>query len=130
MPEPTAPRITLDDINSAIDREYYFTAAQGVDGADIATMRGETPGGCTTLAPLNDDPDVSKTLLAPLQHLTFCVLVLKNGFTVTGESAPVSPANFDADVGKRVARENAVDKLWPLLGYELKQRLFAEGGAS
>ena len=55
--------------------------------------------------------------------MTFCVLVLKNGFTVTGESACVSRKNFNAEIGRRIARENAVAKVWPLMGYELKQRL-------
>jgi len=51
------------------------------------------------------------------------VLVLKNGFTVTGESACASPENFDAEIGRKVARANAVQKIWPLMGYELKSKL-------
>lgn len=58
-----------------------------------------------------------------LDLLTFCVLVLQNGFTVTGESACASPENFDAELGRKITRENAVNKLWPLMGYALKQRL-------
>jgi hypothetical protein len=63
---------------------------------------------------------------SPLALLTFCVLVLRNGFTVTGESACASPENFDAEIGRKIARQNAVQKLWPLMGYHLKQKL-AEG---
>jgi hypothetical protein len=55
--------------------------------------------------------------------LTFCVIILKNGFTVTGESACVSPESFDAEIGRKIARTNAVNKIWPLMGYVLKQRL-------
>ncbi len=55
--------------------------------------------------------------------LTICVLVLKNGFTVTGESACASPANFDAELGHKIARANAVAKIWPLMGYQLKTQL-------
>lgn len=55
--------------------------------------------------------------------LTFCVLVLRNGFTVTGESACASPENFNAEIGRRIAREAALRKVWPLLGYELRSRL-------
>lgn len=55
--------------------------------------------------------------------LTVCCLTLQNGFTVTGESACASPENFDAAVGVRVSFENAKQKIWPLLGYALKQRL-------
>ena len=58
--------------------------------------------------------------------LTVCVLTLQNGFTVTGESASVSPENFDRAIGERVARGNAVDKIWPLMGYALKQKLYEE----
>jgi len=52
------------------------------------------------------------------------VLTLRNGFTVTGESACASPENFDPEIGKRIARENAVQKVWPLMGYALKEQLF------
>ena len=58
-----------------------------------------------------------------LRLLTFCVLVLKSGFTVTGESACASPENFDAELGRKIARTNAVAKVWPLMGYALKERL-------
>jgi hypothetical protein len=61
-----------------------------------------------------------------LRLLTFCVLVLRNGFTVTGESACVSAENFDDAIGRKIARENAIAKVWPLMGYELKSKLFYE----
>lgn len=64
-------------------------------------------------------------VLPALGLLTFCVLVLKNGFTVTGESACASPENFDAEIGRKIARQNAVQKIWPLMGYALKERLGA-----
>ena len=51
------------------------------------------------------------------------MLVLRNGFTVTGESACASPANFNAEIGRKVARANAVQKVWPLMGYELRSKL-------
>ena len=50
-------------------------------------------------------------------------MVLQNGFTVSGESACASPENFDAEIGRNVARQNAVQKIWPLLGYQLKDTL-------
>lgn len=64
-------------------------------------------------------PEVAKSL----NLLTFCVLVLRNGFTVTGESACASPENFDPEIGQKVARQNAVAKIWPLMGYQLRERL-------
>ena len=56
--------------------------------------------------------------------LTVCVITLENGFTVTGESACASPQNFDKELGEKIAKENAVDKIWMLEGYLLKQKLF------
>ena len=56
-------------------------------------------------------------------QLTVCCLTLINGFTVTGESACASPENFDLEVGERVARANALNKIWPLLGFRLKDKL-------
>ena len=55
--------------------------------------------------------------------LTVCCLTLKNGYTVTGESAAASPENFDREIGQKIARNNARDKIWALEGYLLKQRL-------
>lgn len=95
----TAPRITPADIETSITSEHYFTAADGAH-----QVRGIYP-------------------LTPLELLTFCVLVLRNGFTVTGESACASPDNYDADIGRKVARQNAINKVWPLLGYELRTKL-------
>ena len=54
--------------------------------------------------------------------LTICILTLRNGYLVTGESACVSPENFDAEIGRQVARTNARDKVWLLEGYLLRER--------
>ena len=59
--------------------------------------------------------------------LTVCVLTLANGFTVTGESACASPANFNKEIGQKIAREQAREKIWQLEGYLLKQRLYEQG---
>lgn len=96
----TAPRVTPADIRANIAAEHYFTAADAVYAADCAHGVG-----------------------TPLHLLTFCVIVLKNGFTVTGESACASPENFDAEIGRTIAYENAVNKIWPLMGYALKEKL-------
>lgn len=57
--------------------------------------------------------------------LTLCVLKMQNGFFVVGESAPASPANFDADLGRKFAYENAIRQLWKLEGYALREKLAA-----
>ena len=56
--------------------------------------------------------------------LTVCVITLENDFTVTGESACASPKNFDKELGEKISKKNAVDKIWMLEGYLLKQKLF------
>jgi hypothetical protein len=55
---------------------------------------------------------------------TICNLTLANGYTVSGESASASPENFNAEIGRKIARENAREKIWALEGYLLKQRIF------
>lgn len=62
--------------------------------------------------------------------LTVCVLTLRNGFTVTGESACASPENFDAEIGRKISRENARQKIWALEGYLLRETLHSAGSAS
>ncbi|SFB21796.1 MULTISPECIES: Gp49 family protein [Delftia] len=103
----TAARVTPDDIQREIVGEHYFTAEQGARHPDAQNPLdfGDIPGN--------------------LGLLTFCVLRLRNGFTVTGESACASPENFDAEIGRRIARENAVQKIWPLLGFRLRDKLAA-----
>lgn len=59
----------------------------------------------------------------PGSQLTVCCLTLRNGYTVTGESACVSPENFDAEIGRKVARDKARDKIWNLESYLLKERI-------
>jgi hypothetical protein len=75
-------------------------------------------------------PDhIDQTILTEQFHvfpgttLTVCCLTLKNGFQVTGESAAASPENFDEEIGRKIARSNARDKIWALEGYLLKNRL-------
>lgn len=59
----------------------------------------------------------------PGTTLTICALTLRNGYLVTGESAAASPANFDAELGQKIARDNARNKIWALEGYLLRTRL-------
>ena len=113
----TAPRVTPADIEGNIASEHYFTAAEGVIGMFTA---GQIANGRGVYA------DEIGRLKHELGLLTFCVLILRNGFTVTGESACASPENFDSEIGRKIARANAVQKIWPLMGYALKERLAAQ----
>jgi hypothetical protein len=92
----TAPRITAETIGDWIIGEYFATADQMYPGAPIL------PG---------------------MHVYTVCTLVLKNGFILTGHSAPASVENFDKSLGAILARQNAVNKIWELLGFQLKSEL-------
>lgn len=118
-PNATAPRVTPADIEAEIASEHYFTAQQGVLG-EIAD--GGTGG--------KYDPkwEVPCSIQA-LSLLTFCVLVLRNGFTVIGTSACASPENFNAETGRQIARKKAAEQLWPLLGFRLRDKIAGEGRA-
>lgn len=63
----------------------------------------------------------------PGTTLTVCALKLRNGFMVTGESAAASPENFDQELGRKIARDNARNKIWAFEGYLLRQRLSEMG---
>lgn len=143
----TAPRVTLDLINSQIASEFYFTAGQGVAGSkmSMASMvdrflacpvpAGETVDGkegertgtnllTATGARMMFEHALNVPAMPPsLDLLTIAVLVMKNGFVFTGESACASPENFDAELGRKIARAHAVNKIWPLFGYELRTQL-------
>ena len=99
------PRVTPADIEAEIVSVHYFTAA---DGARMS------PDGNWPIHNLNT---------GSLGLLTFCALVLRNGFTVYGASACASPENFNAEIGRRIARENAEREIWPLLGFRLRDEL-------
>ncbi len=93
-----APRVALADIKAAIWGCYEFTGDQCVRAID---------------APV-----------APsLSLLSICILVMKNGFTVIGKSAPASADNFNAELGRKLAYEDAIRQLWPLMGYALRDKL-------
>jgi hypothetical protein len=73
---------------------------------------------------LIDDQIVSEAFhVFPGTTLTICALTLKNGFHVVGESAAASPENFDQEIGRRISRDNARNKIWALEGYLLRTKL-------
>ena len=65
-------------------------------------------------------------LVSSSKKSTICVLSLANGFEVRGESGVVDPANYNEEIGNRIARENAVNKIWLLEGYLLQEQLYQE----
>lgn len=98
----THPRVRLQDIEDAVGARYDFTADKAIAAIGAPTCE-------------------------PLNLLSICILVMKNGFTVIGKSAPASPENFNAELGRKFAYEDAVRQLWPLMGFSLRDRLAGTG---
>jgi hypothetical protein len=96
-----APRVSLADIEAAIRERCEFTAGQACQALGISATNA-------------------------LGVMSICILVMKNGYTVVGTSAPASLANFDPGLGKKFAYDSAVRQLWPLMGFCLRDRLAAE----
>lgn len=102
--------VTLEQIESEIASEHFFTADCGVVGQALKDNIHATAVPCPPCLAL----------------LTFCVLVLRNGFTVTGQSACADPAKFDAQKGREIARADAIRQCWALLGFRLRDQIAAE----
>lgn len=93
----TAPRVSLADIEGKIKARYDFT--------------GDT-------AVASDAPKVDE-----LRLLSICLVVMDNGFVVVGKSAPASAANFNAELGRKLAYEDAIRQIWVMEGYLLRSTL-------
>lgn len=92
--QKTPHRVSLQDIQNKISRVDFFTLDQQV-----------------------------KYIGARLDVMTICVVCMNNGFIFVGKSAPVDPDNFDAEVGKVHARDDAIRQIWPMEGYLLRETL-------
>lgn len=100
----TAPRVTPADIEKNIASEYYFTAGDGVVGA----AGGEGP----------------HTYQSCLDQLTFCVLVLRNGTKIVGINyGSINPEDHSEAQGRFEARAHAIEQIWPLMGYALREQM-------
>lgn len=103
-----APRVTPADIEANIASEHFFTAAQGVVGEHM----GNIPHG----------PILGQ--LEALTQVTFCVLILRNGTKIVGINyGSIDPATHSAAQGRFEARAHAIDQIWPLMGYALREQL-------
>lgn len=99
-------------------------------GHDEAAIEKEIQAKGLTAARLT--PDKIDAAIAGEQYwrpqqttMTVCALTLRNGFVVIGESAAASPENFDEAIGRKIARDNARNKIWALEGYLLRQGLYS-----
>ena len=96
--QKTPNRVSLDHIESSIGAEYTFTLGAAIEALDMPALDG-------------------------LAVMAVHVIVMSNGFIVIGKSSPADPANFDADLVRKFAREDAIRQIWPLEAYALKQRI-------
>ena len=96
----TAPKVTSPEVENEIVNEYYRNAGSAV----------KAPEG------------------SPLYNVTLCFLQLRNGFVIIGKSACVVAANFNEDIGRQLAREDAVKQVWPFLGFRLADQLTSVHG--
>lgn len=109
-----AHRITLADVEANISSEFYFTAADGIEGARIAHG--------VYLAVRHDD---QRADIATGQ-VTFCMLILRNGTKLVGINyGAIDPAQHSVERGRQDARADAIRQVWPLMGYELRSKLAA-----
>lgn len=76
-----------------------------------------------TPAQIDDQIVAEQWHVFPGTVTTVCCLTLQNGYTVIGKSAPASPENFDAELGRKIARNDARDQIWALEGYRLRSEL-------
>jgi len=108
-----APRVTLADIEGAILLRYHTTAYDALRYTPSIVIPAHA--------------QVHMRGVASLELLSLCILVLKNGYTIVGKSAPASAENFNAELGKRLAYEDAIRQIWPLMGFALRDRLHEAG---
>lgn len=107
----------------ALEAKVLPATEQAIEAAIVAA--GKT-------APRLTPEDIDAAIVGEAYHVfpgttvTICLLTLRNGFNVEGSSAAVSPSNFDEEIGRRIARTNARDKIWGFEGYVLKERLYLQ----
>lgn len=108
----THPRVTLADIEASIAQRF-----------DLEPSHLFTALGAWSTDHGRDGSPPEQVAIEALKRYSICILVMQNGFVVMGKSAPASPENFNQELGTKFAYEDAVRQLWPLMGYELRQRL-------
>lgn len=93
-----APRVSLQDIENNISYQLTFNLDKAAEAMGVPTVES-------------------------FKLMTVCALVMKNGFVFIGKSAPASAENFNAELGAKLAYEDAVRQIWPMMGYALREQL-------
>lgn len=120
----TAARVTPNDIEASIASEHYFSCWDGINGALAACNLTQRHADTDTAN--GQQPPVATTYEAASQ-VTICLMVMRNGHKIVGvNTGAVSAANFDAELARKLSRQNAIDQIWPLMGYELRSKLAAQ----
>lgn len=107
----TAPRVTAADIEANIKHCFFTT------------------GYAAAISGVSEDASPSVEMPEELRLLTVCLMVLQNGYTLIGHSACASKANFNEEIGQRLAREDCIRQMWAPMGYHLRQNLHEAGEA-
>lgn len=98
--------VTKESIEAKIKSVIYLNVGAGVEATD---------GGVT-----------EQDVIDNLNLVTLCVIILENGFKVEGVSACVDPTNYNEEIGRKCAYENAFEKIWQLEGYMLRQAMYED----
>lgn len=101
-----APRVTLELMESHIVAKAFLTGDQIAPFAETIDNRYADP--------------------AEWERLTLCILKMQNGFMISGLSAPVSAANYNAQKGREIAYGKCITQLWSLEGYALANELMQQ----
>lgn len=106
-------RVSLADIEAQIAHTFTTTLGRALKDCVVlsAKIEDETVDAATKTVRDN------MRLLRSVDHMTLCVLVLKNGYIVIGKSAPMDPENFNAELGAKLARDDAIRQIWPLMAF-------------
>ena len=97
--------VSKESIEAKIKSVYYFNGADAVKSAFV------------------NPPALPADDLANLGLVTYCIIILENGFKVEGVSACADPTIYDEQKGRQYAYENAFNKIWEIEGYLLRQAL-------
>lgn len=91
------PRVTPANVEAEISAEYSFTLDKALAGCPLVEGLG---------------------------RVTIAVLVLKNGTKLVGVNyGAIDPAQHSPEMGAKEARAAAVEQVWPLLGFRLRDEL-------
>jgi len=143
--QATTKRVTPDDVEASIACEVYIGGVNladsmrflwmtdDLDNVEDRMARGQVFGRLPTLttSAARQEVDAASSIGNAIHAIgsafdtvTICLMVLQNGTKIIGVNhGPVDPSGFSADDGRAYARQDAIRQIWPLLGFELRNKL-------